>query len=146
MKIKEGNFNKRGAALIFVIAALLVASIMIAAAAQLTQSNVKQAGAQEKNMQAYYIARSGAEIAYEGMRQKIYIGPTGTLMGSDSLIQQVITIGDGTATINVTASGPSGGNRMFTSVSVGKLTNSNITKTVQLIGFVDYNNKHIQWK
>jgi type II secretory pathway component PulK len=141
----EKKFNKRGAALIFVIAAMLVASIMIATVAQLAQSNVKQAGAQEKSMQAYYIARSGAEIAYEGMYQKGYIGPTGTLITSNSLTQQVLTLGDGTATINVTASGTASA-RMFTIVSVGKLTNSNVSKTVQLIGFVDYTNKNIQWK
>ena len=57
--------NEKGAALSFVIMTLLVLLIMASTVASLAQANIKQASSQEHGLQAYYAARSGAEMAFE---------------------------------------------------------------------------------
>ena len=59
--------NEKGAALSFVIMTLLVLLIMASIVASLTQANIKQASSQEHGLQAYYAARSGAEMAFEAL-------------------------------------------------------------------------------
>ncbi|MGI6751738.1 MAG: hypothetical protein ACOX4U_03860 [Anaerovoracaceae bacterium] len=59
--------SNKGAALPFVIVTLLVVFVMVGIVAFLAQTNIAQAGAQERGLQAYYAARSGAEIAFEAL-------------------------------------------------------------------------------
>ena len=59
--------NRDGSALSFVIVALLVLIIMVGIVAAIAQTNIIQAGAQEKGLQAYYAARSGAEMAFAAL-------------------------------------------------------------------------------
>lgn len=59
--------NQEGMALSFVVMTLLVLFIMASIVASLAQANIKQASTQEQGLQAYYAARSGAEMAFEAL-------------------------------------------------------------------------------
>lgn len=61
--------NERGAALIFVILALVIVSILAMAIASLVRSNLSQTVSQEDNLKAYYLAMSGQELAYAALLQ-----------------------------------------------------------------------------
>lgn len=60
--------NKRqGSALIFVLIAFLVISILGSSIIFIFNSNLKQAKLQQDNLEAYYLAYSGAEMAYASL-------------------------------------------------------------------------------
>ena len=59
--------NRKGVSLIWVIIALVFVSIMTMSISTIAQSNILQAKRQDNTLQAYYIARSGAELAYEAL-------------------------------------------------------------------------------
>lgn len=59
--------NQDGIALSFVVMTLLVLFILTSIVASIAQTNIKQASAQDKGLQAYYTARSGAEMAFEAL-------------------------------------------------------------------------------
>ncbi len=87
--------NNKGMALSFVMMVLLVLFIMASLAASLAQNNTKQAGAQENGLQAYYAARSGAEMAFEALWKE----NSGTtllkqLKGGTKLSEQDLTLPD----------------------------------------------------
>ena len=98
--------NRRGVALTFVIMILLVTSIMVSIVALIANANIVQASAQEKGLQAYYIARSGAELAYE-----VLMTTTPSLIedfkdGSiSSIAADTVDFEKGSATVEVTSSG-----------------------------------------
>ncbi|SMP48795.1 hypothetical protein [Anoxynatronum buryatiense] len=57
--------KQHGSALILVVILLFVSSILVASAAMMTQANTAMTSLQEQGIRSYYIARSGAELAYE---------------------------------------------------------------------------------
>lgn len=59
--------NKKGIAMSFVIMTLLLLLILAGIVASIAQANIKQASAQGDGLQAYYVARSGAEMAFEAL-------------------------------------------------------------------------------
>lgn len=59
--------SRQGSALTFVIVTLVVTFLVLSIVALLAQTNIKQAGAQEKGLQAYYAARSGVELAFDAL-------------------------------------------------------------------------------
>lgn len=62
--IYKNKTNKEGYALITVVVVMVVMSILFLSAYTLIQSNTKQIIAQENNLRAHYLARSGATLAY----------------------------------------------------------------------------------
>lgn len=56
-----------GSALTFVILAMVILIIMSAIIATIAQTNLTQASTQEQGLQAYYAARSGAELAFSAL-------------------------------------------------------------------------------
>lgn len=62
--INKDKTNKEGYALITVVVVMVVMSILFLSAYTLIQSNTKQIIAQENNLRAHYLARSGATLAY----------------------------------------------------------------------------------
>lgn len=124
--------NRRGVALTFVIMILLVTSIMVSIVALIANANIVQASAQEKGLQAYYIARSGAELAYE-----VLMTTTPSLIedfkdGSiSSIAADTVDFEKGSATVEVSSSG-SGENQKIMITSVGTLAGGGISRTVKL--------------
>ena len=58
----------KGSALVYVIVALVFATILGVSIATMTQSNILQARYQKENREGYYLARSGAELMYEHLK------------------------------------------------------------------------------
>ncbi|WP_350344539.1 type II secretion system protein [Proteinivorax tanatarense] len=65
-----GDINNKGFSLPMVLMVIMVLSILLASVFSLTQSNTKQIVAQENNLRAYYLARSGIDIAYAAMMEE----------------------------------------------------------------------------
>jgi len=130
--------NKQGVALSFVIMILVVVSIMVAIVAMIASTNIRQASAQEKGLQAYYIARSGAELAYEVLLTTTpsYIAEfkAGT---RNSIASETVDFDEGTAVVSVSSSG-TGKNQKILITSVGTLKGENISRTVKLEFFSYY--------
>ncbi len=130
--------NKKGAALIFVMVALLIISIMISIAASISQANVKQASHQEKGIQAYYIARSGVELAYEVIMKKGLV--TEFLEGHITSLppENGIDFGEGTADVTVTYFEDANNMKKIKITSIGTLNDTDVSRTVSLEFFAKY--------
>lgn len=59
--------NETGGTLAFVVILLMVLSVLVASVLLLFNNNLKQAKLQEDNMEAYYLAYSGVEMAYAAL-------------------------------------------------------------------------------
>lgn len=131
-KLKE----EKGAALAFVIVALIFVFLMVSIVAMLANTNIRQAGAQEKGLQAYYIARSGAELAYEAIMTSNILDQFRA--DKNKVLQENnIDFDDGTADVNVTSTG-SDDEQTIVIKSVGTLKGSNVSRTVTLEFYVNY--------
>ena len=75
-KAKEKLTNERGAALIFVILALVIVSILAMAIASLVRSNLSQTVSEEDTLKAYYLAVSGQDLTYAALLQEDAYGDT----------------------------------------------------------------------
>ncbi|HWQ78555.1 MAG TPA: hypothetical protein VN381_07050 [Anaerovoracaceae bacterium] len=130
--------GNRGNALAFVMFTLLLVFFMVSIVISIAQTNIKQASAQERGMQAYYVARSGAELAYEAL-----LTTTPSLLesfeGNSSMVmvENDVDFEDGMADIRVTSSG-SGAGQKIRIESVGTLKENNISRTVTLEFYVNY--------
>lgn len=117
--------NKEGAALPFVIVMMLVVFFMIGIVAMLAQTNLKQAFAQEKGLQAYYAARSGAELAFEALWNTETGGESGTtllkaLKNNTKPAEETVDLGDaGEAKVSIDYE-KKGNNETITIESEGK--------------------------
>ena len=136
--LKNLMFNNRGNTLLYVMIAMLVVFIMVAAVASLTQANIRQASAQEKGMQAYYVARSGAELAYDAI-----ITTTPSLLDSFKanpalvLTENDIDFDYGTADVTATSSGTGNGQTILIT-SVGTMKDDDVSRTVTLQFYIRY--------
>ncbi|NLF35046.1 MAG: hypothetical protein GX585_03675 [Clostridiales bacterium] len=75
-KTKEIVTNQRGAALIFVILALVIVSILAMAIASLVRANLSQTVSEEDALKAYYLALSGQDLIYAALLQEDAHGDT----------------------------------------------------------------------
>ncbi len=141
MKFKNTILNKRGAALIFVMVSMLIVFMMISIAASVSQANIKQASAQEDGLKAYYIARSGVELAYEAIMTKSLLAG----LKIAALTDEVSFGTDGTAKITVTSPDPVSpaveADRKVIIQSIGTSSKSGTERTVTLEFYYDYGTK-----
>ena len=126
--------NRKGISLIWVIIALVFVSIMTMSISTIAQSNILQAKRQDNTLQAYYIARSGAELAYEALitsSPSLLIPFTSSSNSGNShiLTHKDLEIGSGKVDIEVTSTGLDADRRIQIE-SIGKL--KGITKTIIL--------------
>ncbi|KAB3527589.1 hypothetical protein [Alkaliphilus serpentinus] len=64
LKIYKVIKSKNGASLPLVLIVFMVITILIASVIYINNTNIKQVKLQEDSMRAYYLATSGAELAY----------------------------------------------------------------------------------
>ena len=126
--------NRKGVSLIWVIIALVFVSMMTMSIATIAQSNILQAKRQDDTLQAYYVARSGAELAYEALitsSPSLLIPFTSSSNSGNShiLTHKDLEIGSGKVDIEVTSTGLDADRRIQIE-SIGKL--KGITKTIIL--------------
>lgn len=145
-KTKEILSGRRGAALIFVILALVLVSIFALAVASLVHGNLDQAVNQESDMQAYYLALSGQDLAYSALLQEDVDGNTlvdtyfSTAVHSNpadvvpltDILGSADGMSGGTVTITVSAI-TNDSERWVKIVSEAALDDSGVTKTITLM-------------
>lgn len=129
--------DKQGNVLAYVMIVMLMVFIVIGAVVSLAQSNIRQASAQEKGMQAYYLARSGAELAFEAILDPDCDVLTNFKNGSLTEKTESVTFDNGTADVKVTKF-LSGETPKIMIESLGTLDGSGISRTVKLEFNVDY--------
>lgn len=66
MKLRK----RKGFALMTVLFVVIILSIFFISIITITQSNTKQVRLQEDNLRAYYLARSGVDIAYAALMEE----------------------------------------------------------------------------
>ena len=137
--------NRKGVSLIWVIIALVFVSIMTISISTIAQSNILQAKRQDNIIQAYYIARSGAEITYEALITSSpslllpFTHPSNST--NTHKITDSIVIGEGTADIVVTSYNIDTVKRIRIE-SIGEL--NNVTKTI-ILEFDATSKANIRW-
>ncbi len=137
--------NNQGSALVYVMFALVLMLLMISITVSITMGNTRQASEQETGMQAYYIARSGVEVAYEALHNTspsllLGTGPNTFETDSSMVLNDTIDFDDGTAEITVTSSG-SGDTQRVKIHSVG--TVREVSRSVSLEFYLHYNKDEI---
>ena len=140
--MKKQLKSQKGNVLAYVIMVMVVLFIIIGAVASLAQANIRQASVQEQGMQAYYLARSGAEVAYEVLTTTSSPNSLLTQFESDITNSIVLTsapipFDNGTADVKATSIG-SGAKQKIKITSVGTLTEGNLSRTVTLEFYRDY--------
>ncbi|GAU79401.1 hypothetical protein [Fusibacter sp. 3D3] len=106
MAFKRKAQNEKGFALIAVLIVMVALSILFLGVINLTNSNSKQLDMQEDHMRAYYLSKSGIDIAYAAL-----------MMNDKNGVQNIRGIIDGkTAKLESTLDLPN------TTNSVGKVT------------------------
>lgn len=123
--------SKKGSTLAYIMMVMVVVLIVVSVVTSLAMTNIRQASAQEQGMQAYYVARSGAELAYEALTSPN--PPTLTDGGDKVLGPENINFEKGTAKIKATITTEGDGRKKIRIESVGTLDdNENIARTVTL--------------
>lgn len=135
--------NNSGAALIFVIVALVVFVIFLAAVSTLFQTNLFQARAQEDNLKAYYISLAGSDLCFAALLQEGPGGENDTLLykefsivtkpviSSTPVLTDTLTLTGGAVTVTVQAITVNG-QRWVEIKSGATLDSSNAVKTTSL--------------
>ncbi len=137
--------NRKGVSLIWVIIALVFVSIMTMSISTIAQSNILQAKRQDNIIQAYYIARSGAEITYEALITSSpslllpFTSPSNST--NTHTITDNIVVGEGTANIVVTSYNIDTVKRIRIE-SIGEL--NNVTKRI-ILEFDATSKADIRW-
>lgn len=134
--------NKKGSALVYVMFGLVIILFMISIMVSITLSNTRQASEQETGMQAYYIARSGVESAYEALLTTspsllTDSGPNSFRSNSALVLTDTLDFENGTADIKVTSNG-SGSTQKILIESVGTMKNVNVSRNVSLEFYLQY--------
>jgi len=134
--------DKSGAALIFVIVALVVFVIFLAAVSTLFQTNLFQAKAQEDNLKAYYLSLAGSDLCFAALLQEGPLGEDDTLLHKlysveehaalpTTVLTDTLAMTGGAVSITVHAI-TKNGDRWVEIQSGADLDDSNINKTTVL--------------
>ncbi|KAF5041884.1 hypothetical protein DSECCO2_518370 [anaerobic digester metagenome] len=124
---KNKFFKKeQGSALVMVIIAFMIITVITTSVFVLAGSNTKQVVSQNEGMESYYIARSGAEATYQAL---LTSSPSLlTQFQSGSTVQtDTITFDEGTAEITVEGFNE-GTTRRVRITSVGKADGINVSR------------------
>lgn len=137
--------KRKGAVLIWALVALIVVTMIATTVAMLTTNNLRMASTQDESIRTYYVARSGAEIAYEGL---LTITPSLITEFEDDvnkvIVEDDMDLGEGLADIKVSSYMEDGMQRISIE-SIGSVKDSSFTKKVVLDFAVD-NLENIRWK
>ncbi len=121
--------NYKGSALVYVIVALVFATILGVSIATMTQNNILQARHQKENREGYYLARSGAELMYEHLKSNNLMSGfinSNTISGAEFTDYEFSEEMNGKVDVAVSAVQVAGGslNKIVTIESKAKLDNT----------------------
>lgn len=126
--------NRQGSALAFILIVLLVISILTTSILYIFNSNLKQAKHQQDSLEAYYLAYSGAEMAYTALLTKM---PNGKLKLTDltesnELTESNIEYGNGKIDVSAKISKDENFDGWIVIKSIGTLNKNNQSYTRSL--------------
>ncbi len=134
--------REQGSALIMVIIAFMVVTIIATSVFVLAGSNTKQVVSQNEGLESYYIARSGAEATYQAL-----LNSTPSLLtqfeSGNTVVKDTIIFDEGTAEITVEGYNE-GTIRRVRITSVGKAAGSNVSRKA-VLEFNYYGYDNIKW-
>jgi len=139
--IKRKNIKNTGSALIMVIIAFMVITILVASLFIMAGSNTRQVASQDQGIQSYYIARSGAETTYQALITSSTLllqYETGDTNKTDS-----IEFEEGKAEISVVGYNE-GSTRRIRIISSGQVNGSNVSRNA-ILEFNYEGNGDIKW-
>ena len=143
-KIRILNRKRQGSAMAFVIIMMMVISLLSFSMASTFNSNLKQAKFQQNSQEAYYLAYSGALIAYEALLaneyEKLY-----ELTDGDTLDPQNMAFDNGNATVTAVVSTDTNFENLIKIVSTATLSRNNFQYT-RTMYFDPDNTLDILWK
>jgi type II secretory pathway component PulK len=140
--------KKNGYAYVTVMMVLSILLIFITMIMALFNSNFLQSKSQEKNIQSYYLARSGIDLGVAALMLKGSGGDNDTLLYKDfssvskpnvastPTLNQTLTLGNGIVEIKIHALDISG-ERWVEVQAIGTLSENNVSKKVILQFLVD---------
>ena len=135
MTKKKKNNSNQGFSLLFVMAVLLIMSILSVAIFTLFTSNIANEKMQADAIRAHYVAQSGVEVAYGALLQdnesllRDYFDKS--IATTITPLSDTITLDSGTADI-VISSFIDGTERWVLITSVGHIPGSEITQTSKM--------------
>jgi len=138
--------NSKGSALVFVLLTFLIIVLFSTTVITLFNNNLKQATREEDSIQAYYLAYSGAQMAFTSLidndNELFNQIKDGTI---SSLSENNIDFGNGEIDIEVTLSNETNYNGWIKIVSTGTLDESNVSRKRTI--YIDSSNqKNVVWK
>lgn len=126
----------KGSALVYVIVALVFVTTLGVIIANLTQNNIIQARYQKENREGYYLARSGAELMYEHLKENRLMRhfiDSNTISGAEFTDYEFSEDMNGKVDVTVSAVEVVGSlNKIVTIESKAKLDNSNNDELIKL--------------
>lgn len=129
MSLKLNN-KRQGSAYVFVFIVFLIISILGSSILFIFNTNLKQAKRQQDSLEAYYLAYSGAEMAYASLLSK---KPNGDLklkdLDSNELVENNINYGNGTINILAKKSEHENFENWIEIKSTGILSRNNLSYT-----------------
>ena len=138
------NKNRDGAALVFVVIIMMIIGIISMSIATVFNSNLRQTKYQQDSLEAYYLAYSGALVAYEalldGEPSKYYV-----LTNGGSLSPQNMSFDNGNVTVTAVVSTDKNFEDLIKIVSTSTLTRNNF-KYTRTMYFDPANTLDILWK
>lgn len=134
--------KEKGSALIMVVIAFVVISILATSVFVLAGSNTKQVVSQNDGLESYYIARSGAEATYQALLTS-YPSLLTQFQSGNTVVTDTIVFDEGTAEITVEGFNE-GTVRRVRITSVGKASGNNVSsKSILEFDYDGYDN--IKW-
>lgn len=141
-KLKRENILKKrkGSALAFTLIILLVLSIVTISVLFIFNTNLRQAKFQQDSLEAYYLAYSGAEMAYTALLTEVSPNrlKLDELGGGNEFVESNIDFGNGKINISAKISDEENFNGWIVVKSTGILNSNNHSYTRSL--FFDPNN------
>lgn len=90
------NNKRQGSALAFVLVIFLVISILVSSILYIFNNNLKQAKRQQDSIEAYYLAYSGAELAYAALMTDVSGSKKyNELVDDDDELTETVEFGNG---------------------------------------------------
>lgn len=134
--------SEQGSALVMVLMAFLVITILATSVFVMAQNNTKQVVVQSEGMDSYYIARSGAEATFQALIKSSPSQLTQFRTGS-TVVTTTVTFDEGIANISIEGFNE-GSTRRVRITSVGQANGMSITKRA-ILEFDYIGQEKIKW-
>jgi type II secretory pathway component PulK len=143
MKLLNILKSENGAALAMVIISFMVISVLATSVLVLASNNTQQVVTQERGMDSYYIARSGAEAVYQALRESSSPSQLEQFETGTTEVEGTITFTEGTVEYKIIGFND-GSTRRVRITSLGTADGTSVTrKSILEFDYIGYGK--IKW-